>query len=346
MIWRGALAVVVGMVAACVSPPTPRQDGPIEAPVQRWTWVPFDDTRCGNGSSTGLGVNPAAESRTLVVYLQGGGACTDGASCFGIAPSAANVANGYGPGEFSVEGNVNGGIVFLDRTRVDNPFRDAHLVFVPYCTGDLHAGDAEASYELLGTTRTAHHRGFANLGRFLERIVQTFPGLDRVVLSGASAGGFGAVFNAHRVQAAFGDVRVDVLSDSGPPIAVSAELVSQWQQRWRLQLPSECDACAAEPWKVMEFHLARHPSSRWALLASQRDGVLAHFSAMSEAQMVEAVDALLGRIEPLPTVRAFVTPGAGHVVIADPFAHVDGVTLSDWLKAFGDGDPSWRTARP
>lgn len=346
MIWRTVLAVLVSGLVACAPPPTSQPESPIEAPLQRWTWVPFNDTRCGNGTSTGLGINPAADVRTLVIYLQGGGACSDGPSCFGIAPSAVNMANGYGSGEFSVEGNVNGGIVFLDRTRIDNPLRDAHLVFVPYCTGDLHAGDAEAIYEVLGTDRTAHHRGFLNMSHFLERVVPTFPRLERVVLAGASAGGFGAVFNAHRVQAAFGDVRVDVLSDSGPPIAVPSEVVSQWQLRWSLQLPSECDACAAEPWKVMEFHLARHPSSRWALLASQRDGVLAHFSALSEAEMAEAVDALLGRMESLPTARAFVTPGSGHVVIADPFAQVDGVTLSDWLKAFADSDPSWRTARP
>lgn len=334
------------VLSACEPTTSPGTEGAIEAPARTWTWVPFAQTRCGNGAATGLGISPAPGSRTLVLYLQGGGACTDGATCFGIAPSAANMANGYGPNEFALEPNVRGGIVFLDRSRADNPFRDAHHVFVPYCTGDVHAGDAEADYEAFGQRRTAHHRGFANLGHFLERIAPTFPDVDRVILAGASAGGFGALFNAPRVQAAFDGARVDVLSDSGPPIAVPAELIASWRRTWNLQLPADCSACVDAPERLMEFHLERHPNSHWALLAATRDGVLSHFSGMSEDEMAAAVDRMLERIAPLPTVRAFVVPGTRHVVISDPFARVDDVTLSDWLSGFASDDPSWRTARP
>ena len=44
----------------------------------------------------------------------------------------------------------------LDRARATNPFRAASYVFIPYCTGDLHAGSNVATYDVLGPRKFAH----------------------------------------------------------------------------------------------------------------------------------------------------------------------------------------------
>ena len=61
----------------------------------------------------------------------------------------------------------------LDRARATNPFRDASYVFVPYCTGDLHAGSNVATYDVLGP-RTFAHVGRRNVEALLPRLRATW----------------------------------------------------------------------------------------------------------------------------------------------------------------------------
>src|SRR5262245_55134744 len=53
-----------------VTPFTPGQ--PITAPSDQWTWIPFDDAFCGNGTTTGIGVNPTTKSTRVLIFLEGG----------------------------------------------------------------------------------------------------------------------------------------------------------------------------------------------------------------------------------------------------------------------------------
>ena len=46
-----------------------------------WTWIDVPGTSCGDGSRTGIGVNPG-DGPGLIVFLNGGGACFDHVSCF------------------------------------------------------------------------------------------------------------------------------------------------------------------------------------------------------------------------------------------------------------------------
>lgn len=340
-----ALLVILGLGAVGCLPAQDGGEGPIVAAERHWTFISFPEAKCANGTSTGIGVNLAPQSDEVVLYLQGGGACASGPECFGPFPGAVNISTGYGPDQFRAEGNLSG-IVFLDRLAVDNPLRDANLVFVPYCTGDLHAGDAAVTYEVDGAPRVAEHRGGANLRAFLERIVLTFPNARRVYLLGASAGGFGALFNAHRVRAALEGVRVDVLSDSGPPIPVPEALTTAWREKWNLQLPSDCEGCAQSPERILEHASAAQPQSNIALLGSMEDGILAHYAGLDGGQMAERMVQLRTRVEALPNVEAFVVPGAGHVVIANRLAWSDGVSLSDWLAGFAAENVQWRSAWP
>lgn len=331
---RFSVLVLVVLVAACLPVQAPG-DGPIVADERTWTYIPFPDSRCANGSSTGLGVNLAPDSGELVIYLQGGGACASGENCFGAVATAANIASGYGADQFQSEGNLSG-IVFLDRLALDNPYRDASFAFVPYCTGDLHAGDASAEYDVSGTPRTAEHRGRHNLELFLGRLVATFPDVERVVLAGASAGGFGALFNAALVRERFLDVRVDVLSDSGPPVEVPAAMTSEWKERWDFEAPGD----------LLEQLSAAQPSSRVGLLGSMEDAVLSLYADVSGEEWRTRMADLRPRVDALPNVEAFIVEGAGHVVIANRLSSSDGVPLADWLTAFASEGEEWRSAWP
>ena len=57
----------------------------------------------------------------------------------------------------------------FDRNDPDNPTKDYSYVFVPYCTGDVHAGNKIATYNGIET----HHVGWNNITAFMGRILPT-----------------------------------------------------------------------------------------------------------------------------------------------------------------------------
>jgi hypothetical protein len=178
---------------------------PITAPARQWTWIDFPESRCRDGSTTGIAVSLEPSSDKVMIYLEGGGACFNEVTC-GLNP--ANSAD--------QRGEKTAGL--FSRANARNPVRDWSHVYVPYCTGDVHAGtNADGAVE--GVPGTQQFVGRKNMEAFLERIVPTFPDVSQVLLTGISAGGFGAAANAALVQRAFGQVPVRLIDDSGPPMS-------------------------------------------------------------------------------------------------------------------------------
>ncbi|HTQ46108.1 MAG TPA: pectin acetylesterase-family hydrolase, partial [Polyangiaceae bacterium] len=208
---------------------------PITAPADQWTFVPFSNAFCGNGASTGIGINPHAGATRVLVYLEGGGACWSELTCY-TTMTAAYFTTGYSAQDFATESTDTTNLAqpggFFDRTASANPFKDYSFVYVPYCTGDIHAGNNVATYG----TNMGHHVGYANMTAYLSRIVPTFPGMQRVVLAGSSAGGYGALFNWWQTQQAFGSVRVDLIDDSGTFLPRDVEMLGSMgdiEATWR-----------------------------------------------------------------------------------------------------------------
>ena len=164
-------------------------ESPIAATADVWTWEPFSDAFCGDGSTVGIGINPSSTGTRVLIYMEGGGACYDELTCYTLQ-TAAYFTTGYSESAFNSEATdtnylaQSGGL--FDRTSATNPFKDYSFVYVPYCTGDVHAGN---NVTQLGTN-TAHFVGFNNMKAFLNRLYPTFRSADRVVLAGSSAGGF------------------------------------------------------------------------------------------------------------------------------------------------------------
>src|SRR4029078_13123523 len=111
-----------------------------------WTWVDVPGMGCDDGSGTGVAVNPAPAGPargTLFLYFMGGGACWDASTCFVLNTA---VHGPFGQAQWDARG-PRALAPPRDRARAINPFRDASYVFVPYCTGDLHAGSNVATYD-------------------------------------------------------------------------------------------------------------------------------------------------------------------------------------------------------
>lgn len=316
--------------------------GAITAPNEQWTWVDFPNSACGNGAATGIGVNLTNQGTDVVIYLQGGGACWNNLTCHQIG-TATNLKDGYGTAQFANEATKNAS--FFDRSRTDNPFRTHDFVFVPYCTGDVHGGDAVQTYDPQNMAKKTSHKGRANMAAFLARLAPTFANAQKVYLVGSSAGAFGAQINYPAVAAAFPNAQVHLLADSGQMVNPASGLLAQWTASWNLQNPPGCTDCLTDFTRFPAWLASTYPQRRFALLAYTRDQVLSQFFGYNAADYETQTRALLtSRYDATSNAKYFLLAGTQHTMLANVTtitAPNGGPTLQTWITRWKDADAAW-----
>ncbi|MFO0584237.1 MAG: pectin acetylesterase-family hydrolase [Anaeromyxobacter sp.] len=352
---RSAALVLAALVAAC-GDGAPRGGGapagaqPIPGlTAGAWSWVPVDGARCEDGTPTGVAVSPGA-GPDLVVFLNGGGACWDWLSCYVLDLAATGP---FGEAEFRALGTSRLPGSILDRTLPGNPYADASLVFVPYCTGDVHAGVRVATYTGAEGARAYHHVGRLNLEAALPRLAATFPSPRRLVVAGSSAGGFGSLLNYDLLRSTWPHALGLLVDDSGPPLpdgAVPPAVLSAWRASWGVDtfLAPLCgSACDAGFGPLVGKLSARWPGDRFALLSSVRDTVVSGYFQLAPSEFEAALRAAVADdLGPVPGAAAFLVPGDGHTMLGAPAKFTQGVPLLDWLSAQARGDAGWASEVP
>jgi hypothetical protein len=334
----------------CVMPPPvepPDAGQPIIAPVETWTWQDFPNSACGNGVPTGVAVNISTRTRDVFLYLQGGGACWNGLTC-GVIKSASNVDTGYTSASFAGDGTKNAPP--FSRTNAANPLKDMSFVYVPYCTGDVHAGDAVQVYDVPnGPQMTVHHKGGKNMDAFLVRLKDTFPDAQRIFLSGSSAGAYGAQLNYERVAKAWPNAEVHVLADCGQMVTPNGTLLADWLAMWNFAIPSDCTDCTTDFTKYPAYLAQKYPTRRFGLLAYTQDQVLRQFFGYDPATFQQKTEALLtGVYDGRANAKYFLVASQEHVML-DNLLTLTGpgnVPLVTWTSQWLSGDAAWANVKP
>jgi hypothetical protein len=335
-------------VAAAVDPPS--SDGPpIVAPSNTWTWVDFPDAACDDGTTTGIGVN-LTSSQNVLVFFNGGGACWDYTTCY-ILNTA--VHGPFGQAQFDALAAGFGGTI-LDRQLAGNPFADWNLVFVPYCTGDVHGGDNVATYQNGAMTRMFHHVGHSNVLAYLHRLGPTFPTIGRMVVSGSSSGGFGALLNFATFRGRWPGGKMYLLDDSGPFLeagGIPAALITAWFASWHLgdvTGPVCGAACQTDLSQLMPALVARYPGDRMALLSSVQDAVNRSLFQLSAADFeADLLQMAADRLDPTATFRYFFVTGSSDTMLGAPGSFSqNGVGLLGWIGQEVTDDPAWVSVKP
>lgn len=240
---------------------------PISPTAMTWQYFEIPGTKCIDGTPAGFSVNANPSSTKLVVFLEGGGACFN-AQCDSL--------HTWGPNMPA----TNAGI--FDRTNNANPVRDWNWVYIPYCSGDVYAGQNET---MLGGQQRYFY-GYSNITAFLERIVPTFT-VDQVLLTGLSAGGFGSSINYPQTQRAFGSTPVVLIDDSGPPMSTDVYppcLQELWKDVWRLDrtVLAECGTNCSDAGQFSEDYFAHirttFPNMRGGLFSTMSDQTIRSFA--------------------------------------------------------------------
>ncbi len=181
----------------------------------------------------------------LVVYFEGGGACWHTINCIYYSTTNTGVSARVDTlGENAGIGDVE---------NPDNPFREWNFIYIPYCTGDVHAGANDYDYpDDLGfhlipefNYWRIRHRGKVNFRVVLQWIQDTFTvSPDKVFVAGSSAGAYGAILNFPDVRDAFPTSSAYCFPDAGNGIMPDNDAVFKAlaQRQWDLQLPWQVEA--------------------------------------------------------------------------------------------------------
>jgi hypothetical protein len=324
----------------------PTNQPPLVAAPGVWTWVDVPGSQCSDGTPTGFAVNPQA-SDDLFIYFEGGGACWDYLTCFTLVTASGPFGAADWP---AFEPTLNGP---FDRTRASNPMRNATMVYIPYCTGDLHVGDNVAQYQYGVYSGTYHHKGMPNTIAFLSLVASTWRKPARVVYGGSSAGGYGAALSYPLMRQTYPDAKMYLVDDAGTLLegdALSPSLRSSWITSWNIGALADsiCIGCRDDFSQVYPALAGRYPKDRMALLSSQRDVTIRTFFNLTPDEYQTDILAMVhDRLNPLPNFHAFLIAGEQHTLLwTSTQSTTNGVVLETWLDDMLADRPAWATVQP
>lgn len=173
-------------------------------------------TVCSDGSPFSIFARKGS-SDNLIIHFSGGGACWDNPTCASpmtlmnlFDSESKELTAYYVPRILKVIPAILSGL--LDQ-EPSNPFKDWNVVYIPYCTGDLHVGNAVNSYSFDGRKFDVHHNGRNNSLTALQWVFDNFKNPGKILVSGESAGAYASAFWAPVVAQQYENKKIYQLSD-------------------------------------------------------------------------------------------------------------------------------------
>lgn len=293
----------------------------------------------------------------LVVYFDGGGACWDDATC--AMPRHA----GGDPGRRTVykaelmtaddPARMSG---IFDLADPRNPVRDWTMVFVPYCTGDVHSGSNTARYHDPQTGRpyTIQHRGWDNAQVILHWMRRNVRSTAHLLVTGSSAGAYGAATHFAALRGMYPRGNAVFLGDAGQGV-MTPDFFSKRNTSWNYRLPEKVFGRDAElsPSIDMVARLAAHfPEDRFAQYTTAHDATQRAFYALMGAD--RSCDAWtskmaqeLGRRQTEPNFRSYLAEGETHTILRTPLFYTErsgGRPFNEWFRDLVRGPEPANTA--
>jgi hypothetical protein len=319
-----------------------------DLPVDEWTVIePGGDTLCSNGTPFSYFVRPnSAESDNLMVYFQGGGACWFGDICnLAVNPT-------YDP--FVDETDTPPASGIMDFANEENPFADYSVVFVPYCTADVHIGSSDTTYtDSAGDEVTIFHRGYENSTTVLDWTFANFEAPETVFVTGSSAGSIPAPFYAEFVAEAYPEARIEVLGDAAGGYRLLERGISTLESWGTYDILTDLYADYNKEDNILTFESfyievgEEYPDISMTQYNAAGDDVQIGFLALNgifvDAEglgeiLEQQFDDIEARID---NFNYFTAGGEVHTILLLPQFYeyaVDGVRFVDWVTDLANGE--------
>ncbi|MCO4795358.1 MAG: hypothetical protein KC493_16685 [Bacteriovoracaceae bacterium] len=176
---------------------------------------------CGNGQEYKIFIKKK-KSKKIVFEFMGGGACWSKETCFGPKLRAWIYPIPRLATKFSV----------LSSDNRANPFYDYTKVYLPYCTGDMFAGDHIAKYR----NKRVFHYGKRNMNLTLKTLKLmkyiNFESIEDLVIAGSSAGALGALLHAKTISTMSVNAQKKTLIADSPGLHWKPNIWSQFPKVW------------------------------------------------------------------------------------------------------------------
>jgi len=325
------------LAPATTAAPVTTDAAPAAIVPDQWTSVdPGPECMCMDGSPFELWDRPGDPTK-VVLYFEGGGACFSAETCnFDNATATVNLALGSPPSGI-------GGL--FDQTNPQNPIADYSMVYVPYCSGDVHIGNKTTEYS---PDLTVHHNGYVNATAGLDHLIAAYPDVEELLVMGASAGAVPTPLFAALAADELPDARVTTFGDSaGAYPDVPAVNASIGAGLWGTDTvdPGWPESAGLTPeqrsipglYVVAGQHNPDISFGRFDFAFDEVQSFFGSIAGVGANELVSLIDQTAAQIEssgvPLAT---YVAPGTLHTIVgSDEFytMEVEGVRLVDWFTA-------------
>lgn len=320
------------------------------SPQLDWTEIaPGGLTTCARGEPFSFFVRNGDPQKVIIDFI-GGGACSDGVSC---ARGSATFTDNVNSLRNSLSEGPGG---VYDVSNPANPYRNWTHVLVPYCTGDLHWGNATREYiDRNGQPFTIQHKGAVNTAAVLDWVKTNYQQPPRVHITGCSAGSYGSIFWAPYIQEQYRNAAITQFGDAGAGVMVHGFMdiaINQWNltaaaPRWVPGLnPDDTDYSNLE---LSDFYtrIGRHyPDAKYSQYNSSFDFIQTLFYVRMggrqtdwNRKMRESLDLIAGQTE---NFNGYVGAADGHCATTDDDFYTkesSGVRLTDWLRQYVELNP-------
>jgi hypothetical protein len=186
------------------------------------------------------------------------------------------------PGAYSF--GVLSGI--FDATSAENPFKDWNMVYVPYCTGDVHFG-TKKNGTVPGVTTPQQFVGYLNMQKFVGRIVPPSKTRSTAWSSPVRAlelrRGAQPQHGPGRLRRRRQGRRAARFGRTVQRQVYAACMQKRWREGWGFAdaLPSDCTECKQADGggmiRMADFLIKKHPNSTLAAVTSIHDEVIRLF---------------------------------------------------------------------
>lgn len=326
--------------AAAPATDPPSTDAPTTATAELWSLVMAPaDCMCSDGSSFNFFVHRGDPSK-VVFFLEGGGACFDVGTC---GPDSDAFKR-------TVADTLDASTGIFDFENPDNPFADWSMVYVPYCTGDVHLGNTTMDY---GGGVVIQHKGYVNGSTALHAMRDLFPALDQLVVTGESAGSIPTPLYAGMARDLFAKASIKVLADGSgayPDIPViNATIGANWGTMNAVPAWPENEGMTPEKWSLPGLFVQAHAHapdivfSRHDFAFDKTQEFFASLAGIPADRLVELIDQNETQIEASGVdLFSYISPGDDHTILGKPefYTHsVNDVTLLQWVTDLVNGTP-------
>jgi hypothetical protein len=308
---------------------------------------PGGDTLCSQGTEYIFFARPANPDK-LMIFFDGGGACWFGMICNVEGPMVT-----YQPFASPEGDNPELADGVFNLVNEENPFADYSMVFVPYCTADVHMGNSDTSYEVPGQDEeiTIHHNGNNNATTVLDWVYENFDAPEMIFVTGSSAGSIPSPFYGGLVAEHYPDAQIAVLGDGsgGYHVQAATLLVNEaWGVLSVVPDWEEYEDYTDATLTFEDYYIAsatRFPDVTFATYNTAHDETQYNFLALlgeGGRLLPDQLDAAFTYItDEIDNFNYFIAGGELHTILALPEFYtyaVDGVRFVDWITAYAAGE--------